>query len=130
MDDRTGAKVLAEKIRIQSRAGEDQFQRRELLKHLPQFGQEEIGQAVALVHLVLFTHSERHFSSRRTPRLLKIGCGSLLTTITCVTVDTLASPAISVLRNTPLVQKVSTVLGDTLRGQFRGLRKAWKEWLR
>lgn len=57
MDDRAGAKVLLEQVCVQSRAGEDQLQRGELLEHVPQFGQQEISQAVALVHLVLFAHS-------------------------------------------------------------------------
>ena len=40
---------------------------------------------------------------------------SMLTTMTCVTAVRLSSPAINVLRNTPLVQKVSNVLTETLR---------------
>lgn len=36
------------------------------------------------------------------------------TTMTCVTVERTASPAIRVLSSTPLVQKVSKVLGETL----------------
>lgn len=43
----------------------------------------------------------------------------MLTTMTCVTAVRLASPAISVLRNTPLVQKVSTVLGETLINMYK-----------
>lgn len=58
VDDGAGAKVLTEKVRVQSCAGEDQLQRGKLLKHLPQFGEQEIGQAVPFVHLVLFTHGE------------------------------------------------------------------------
>lgn len=46
----------------------------------------------------------------------------MLTTMTCVTVVRLASPAIKVLRNTPLVQKVSSVLGETLSFQSQQLR--------
>lgn len=34
--------------------------------------------------------------------------------MTCVTVERTLSPAISVLRSTPLVQKVSKVMGETL----------------
>lgn len=44
-----------------------------------------------------------------------LAVSSMLTTMTCVTVFRLASPAISVLRNIPAVQNVSRVLGDTLR---------------
>lgn len=47
----------------------------------------------------------------------------MLTTMTCVTVVRLASPAISVLRKTPLVQKVSSVLGETLRFQSQQLQE-------
>lgn len=42
-----------------------------------------------------------------------------LTTITCVTAVKLSSPDIRVLRNTPLVQKVRSVLGETLRLQHQ-----------
>lgn len=45
----------------------------------------------------------------------------LLTTMTCVTVFRLASPAIKVLRSTPLVQNVSSVFGETLRFQSQQL---------
>ena len=38
----------------------------------------------------------------------------MLTTMTCVTVLSAAVPPMSVLSNTPLVQKVSKVLGETL----------------
>lgn len=47
------AKVSDEKIHIQGSTGENELQRRDLRQHVPQLGQEEIGQAVPLVNLVL-----------------------------------------------------------------------------
>lgn len=48
----------------------------------------------------------------------------MLTTITCVTVFRLVSPPIKVLRKTPVVQKVSSVLGETLRFQSPQLKES------
>lgn len=39
---------------------------------------------------------------------------NILTTITCVTADNVLSPAINVRSNTPLVQNVRSVFGETL----------------
>lgn len=53
VNNRARAKVSGEKIHIQGSTRENELQRRHLLQHVPQLGEEEIRQAVPLMDLVL-----------------------------------------------------------------------------
>lgn len=53
VDDRTGAKVLQEQVRVQSSTGQDQLQLGHLIQHVSHLSEQEVGQTVTLVHLVL-----------------------------------------------------------------------------
>lgn len=56
VDNRAGAKVLKEQVYIQSCTGQDQFQCGDLLKHISHLSEQEVCQAISLMHLILLNH--------------------------------------------------------------------------
>lgn len=56
VDNRTGAEVLEEQVCVESCTGQDQLQWGDLLQHISHLSEQEVSEAVTLVHLVLGEH--------------------------------------------------------------------------
>lgn len=115
VNNRRRFEVSGEQTDVQSGAGQDEFKRGHLMKNILQLSEQEIGQTVTLVYFILRSRNNSSSDYDLGKDLTSTWCGKTLTTMTWVTVDRASSPDISVLSNTPLVQNVRRVLGETLQ---------------